>query len=159
MNRPNSQRMEHLRISLLMKLILISLWCLSSQAHYLPLFLNPHQSVRRQAFLGFWRFSIKVCDELKVTCHPILHSIGCFSCGETVCPLSCASDEAYHFTSTCRHWPAHGMQNKTLSVCSSVESCPVCAWPGGGLGCLSKFNPCHFTFNAHAHRNLTFISE
>lgn len=110
-------------------------------------------------FPGIWRFSIKVCRELKVTCRLILHSIGCFSCGETVCPLCWASGEAYHFTPTCRHWPAHGTQNKTLSVCSSVESCPVCAWPGKGLWCLSKVNPCHFTFNAHAHRNLTFISE
>lgn len=110
-------------------------------------------------FSGIWRFSIKVCSELKVTGLPILHSIGCFSCEETVCPLCSFSWEAYHFAPTCQHWPAHGTQNKTLSVCSSLESCPMCAWPLRGLWCFSKVNPCDFTFNARAHRNLTLILE
>ena len=96
-------------------------------------------------FPWIWRFSIKVCGELRVTCRPILHSSGCLSCVETVRPLCCGSGEADHFTPTCRRWPAHGPQNKTLSVCSSVERCPVCAWPGRGLRCLSQVNPCHFT--------------
>ena len=65
---------------------------------------------------------------------------------ETVRPLCCVSGEAYHFTPTCRLWPAHGPQNKTLSVCSSAERGAVCAWPERGLCCCSIFNLCHLTF-------------
>lgn len=56
--------------------------------------------------------------------------------------------EAYHFTPTCRPWSAHEPQNKTLSVFSFVENCPLCVWPGRGLSYLSKVDPCIFFFTA-----------
>lgn len=111
---------------------------------------------RAGSFPGIWRFVQKYVVNWKLPA-ALMHSSVCFSCVETVCPLCCASGEAYHFTSTCWHWPEHGPQNKNLSVCSCVDICPVCFWLERGLGCLGKFNPCHFTFNACAHRNLTSI--
>lgn len=83
-----------------------------------------------------WNFKIsdqKVCGgtESHLPPHIAFHCL--FQPWGNSTPLCSAPGEAYHFTPTCRRRPAHGAQNKCLSVCSSVEVCPMCAWPDRGF--------------------------
>lgn len=84
-------------------------------------------------------------EELKLTCCPYSIPVNSLAVGEQCALCAVALVEAYHFYPTCRYWPAHEPQNKTLSVFSFVEVCPVCVWPGRGLSYLSKVDPCLFT--------------
>lgn len=52
----------------------------------------------------------------------------------------------------------HMGRRTSASLCVSLWTSAQCVLdPTEGLWCCGKVNPCHFTFNAHAHRNLTFI--
>lgn len=88
-------------------------------------------------------------EELKPTCWPFSIPLNSLAVGRQ-CGL-CAGPlvEAYHFTPTCPRWSAHEPQNKTLSVFSFVEICPLCVWPGRGLSYLSKVDPCVFFTAVH----------
>lgn len=141
--------------SFLKKWILISFWCLSGAALKRPYFWIPTKVWDGRRGLS-WH--LKVFDKgMRWTESYLLPHIAfqwMHSLWETVCPLCRVSGEAYHFTPTCRHWPAHGLQNKTLSVCSSVERCPLWTWPGKGRDASAKVNPHHFPFLMPAHTGI-----
>lgn len=100
-------------------------------------------------------------EELKLTCCPYSIPLNSLAVGRQCALCAVPLVGAYHFTPTCPRWSAHEPQNKTLSVFSFVEICPLCVWPGRGLSYLSKVDPCVFVFCFYrcAHRNFTFISE
>lgn len=97
-----------------------------------------HRSERQQCHMAH-------SEELKLTCCPYSIPVNSLAVGEQCSLCAVALVEAYHFNPTCRYWPAHEPQNKTLSVFPFVEVCPVCVWPGRGLSYLSKVDPCLFT--------------
>lgn len=97
-----------------------------------------HRSERQQCHMEH-------SEELKLTCCPYSIPVNSLAVGEQCALCAVALVEAYHFNPTCRYWPAHEPQNKTLSVFSFVEVCPVCVWPGRGLSYLTKVDPCLFT--------------
>lgn len=116
----------------------------------------PECQMAGRGFPGIWRFLIKVCGELKVTCHPILHSSRYFSSGETECSLCCISAEAYHFTPTCQRWPARGpTEQDPLCVFLMWKGAQCVLDPGEGCDAAAKLTPVILPLNANAHRNLT----
>lgn len=102
------------------------------------------------------RFSIKVCGELKVTCRTILHSSGCFSCGETLCALPCLwgglSFPSYLPALTCT-WAAE------QDLCAPLWKGAQCVLdPVQGCDASAKLTSVILPFNTCAHRNLSFGS-
>lgn len=121
---------------------------------------SPNRSVRWRGLPEISRFLIKrYVADWKLAC---LLGIA-FHCafepgGGTVRPLCGAPGGGLWFHSYLPTTDLPTGRRTSASLCVPLcgTSGPVCVLDlTEGLWCSSKVNPCHFTFNARAHRNLT----
>lgn len=157
----SSQHKLLCQLPLQKKLILISVWCLSSPVLHPPCFWIPTKvsdSGRGRGLswdLKIFDKGLKVCSELKVTCRPILHSSGCFSRGKQ-CVL-CAVSLGRPIISLLPAGSDLHMGRRTRpSLCVPVWRAARCVLDlGEGGDASARLTSVILPFNAHALRNLT----